>query len=41
MYTEETGYGRTRSVYECDCGGVTERNRDASTFMNIVNRTGR
>ena len=41
MYTEETAYGTYWSTYECDCGGVTERGYDVSTFMNIVNRTGR
>ena len=38
MYTEETGYGRSRSIYECECGGVTERNRDVSTFMRVLNQ---
>ena len=42
LYSEATGFGRTRSIYECECGGVTVRHQDYSTFSGMfVNRADR
>ena len=42
LYSEATGFGRTRSIYECECGGVTVRGYDVSTFSGMfLNRADR